>query len=133
MYDQRIAGPRAFYIKGSRQRITARSPANSVLVDTSGVNALRLDSVAWEDMQRRRDVPGEIVVEGGRLEFMRLRAAGRRHERTLADEGEGPLQVGAFSLEFVAIHGELRFPGLGVTVLSYSAYTDVVVLRTLDA
>ncbi len=71
MYHQRVARPCAFHIEWSRQRIAAGGAADTVLVGASGVDTLGLDCVAWEDMQRRRDVPGEVVVEGYRLEFMR--------------------------------------------------------------
>src|SRR5579872_4776267 len=102
MHDQGIAGPRAFDIERSRQGIAATRAAGTVFINAPGVHALSLDCVARENVQRRRDIPSEVIVEGDRLELMRPRPAGRRRKRAFSNEGEWAFEVGAFPPDLVA-------------------------------
>ena len=76
--------------------------------------------------------PGEVVVEGGRLESMGRWRAGGRRGRAFPDERERAFEVGAFPLYLVAIQSDLHFPGTGIVVLSYGAFAYVVGHRTLN-
>src|ERR1019366_6518735 len=122
MYDQRIAGPCAFHIERSRQRIAAGGAADAIFIDASGVDTFGLHCVARKDMQRRRDVPSEVDVEDGWLELVRRWSARRRRGRAFSDELERAFEVGAFPLDLVALDGDLYFPGVGIVVLGLRAF-----------
>jgi len=76
--------------------------------------------------------PGEVVVEGGRLESMGRWRAGGRRGRTFSDERERTFEVGAFPPDLVAIHRDLHLPGRGIFILGYGAFAYVVGHRTLN-